>query len=112
AEPCPNYCGNRRCPSARAEEHRMAPERCRVPIVEIRHGLAELVRKISPDVESRPVPVHKVRRTSCAEYALRARRTRRVEANDYHVGNSNARPYDGQFETVYDLLEANFRSFP
>ena len=43
---------------------------------------------------------------------LGACRPWRVESHDRHVRELNARLFDGDFETVYDLLEANFRSFP
>jgi hypothetical protein len=111
AETRADYYRNGRGPSARAEVHRVAPESGRVPIVKVRHRFAEFVRKISADIESGPVLVHKVRRTSCAEHALRARRTWGVEANDCYVSKSNTRLFDSDFETGYDLLEANFRPF-
>src|SRR5690242_13765967 len=89
----------------------MAPERSRVSIIQIDHRLTDTRCKGLADIKSSPVRMHKVRRTSRAEYARRTRRTRSVQTDSCDIGKSNARLVGSVFESVCDLLKADFGSF-
>ena len=59
--------GNR-CFAAVGSEYRVvSPERGCIGIIQVGHGHAELVRQTLADIESRPLGVHKVGRTSRTE---------------------------------------------
>ena len=105
-----DYDRNRRLFAVRTEDREVAPERARIGVVQIHHGLAELVSQTLADVEARPLGVHEVGGAPRAEHTRSAGRTGSIEADRNDVGNGNTRFVHGDLETVGDLLQADVRS--
>ena len=88
----------------------MSPERGCVGIVQVGHRLAELVGQALANIESCPLGMHKVCRTSGTELAGGTGRAGSVEANGYEIRKQNASLVGGDLEAVGDLLEADIWS--
>jgi hypothetical protein len=102
--------GNR-CFAAVGSEYRIVtPERGCIGIIQVGNGHAELVRQTFADIESRPLGVHKISRTSRTELACGTGRPRSVKADGDYVPKRNPRQVGGDLETICDLLEADFWS--
>ena len=90
-----------------SENREVSPERAGVAVVQVGDGLAEFTREAFANVEAGPVGVDEVGRAFGAELAGGAGGAGSVEADGDDVGQRNFREVGGDFQAVFDLLEAD-----
>ena len=111
AETGADHRGDRSLPAVGAEDGEVSPQGSGVAVVEVGDGAAETGFEVRADIESGPIGMDEVGGTARAEDAGGTRRTGRVQADGDHVVQTHAGFFDGDFQAVFDLPQADVRPF-
>ena len=89
----------------------MSPKRSGVAIVEVGDGAARAGFQIRADIESGPIGMDEVGGAARAEDAGGTRRTGRIQTHGDHIVQVHAGFFDGDFQALFDLPQADVRPF-